>query len=326
MANIVLSNSGIGTLQTCPWMYRLKYELELEQMEKPIYYRVGSAFHAGVEAVRNGSQLKHAIKTAIEPLEDIDSKSVVTAMLYEWHANSVRFYEDYEVLEVEMKLEAPLAQYDGGEIYFAGVIDALLRDKQGRLFIGESKTTSDTMERYCSRLWAQRQGLLYNWALRRLGYDIAGIIYDVTRKPNIKRKLATPRDKWKYKKDGETLHSGQRKSDETQADYVARIKQWYVGKDDSVWQEIIVHSPAQLAAIEVDVGKILKALVFYRETDNWPRSLSACYAWNRACEFAPYCSSGNDELILSTLYKKRDRVFENLINRGEPNGESNPFS
>ena len=167
MDNIVLSNSGIGTLQTCPWMYHLKYERNLEQMDKPLYYKVGSAFHLGVEAKRQGKTITQAIKTAIDVFDDVDNKAVVTAMLKEWNNRSSAFYKKYKVVDIEMEIKLHLATIEDGEIYFAGAIDALLEDDQGRLFIGENKTTSDTMDRFTSRLWAQRQGLLYNWALRQ---------------------------------------------------------------------------------------------------------------------------------------------------------------
>ena len=275
-----------------------------------------------MEAKRQGKTITQAIKTAIDVFDDVDNKAVVTAMLKEWNNRSSAFYKKYKVVDIEMEIKLHLATIEDGEIYFAGAIDALLEDDQGRLFIGENKTTSDTMDRFTSRLWAQRQGLLYNWALRQMGYPVAGIIYDVIRKPTVKRHLATPPEKRKYKKDGETLYSGQRLTDETQAEYQKRIQAWYADKSDCVSHEVIVHTPAQLQAIEQDLENIINALVFYKHTNNWPRSLSACYAWNRACEFAPYCSAGNDEIILESLYKKRERVFEKLLNRGD-SGESN---
>ncbi len=318
MGNIVLSNSGIGSLQTCPFMYYLKNIEDWEMIEKPIYYAVGGAFHTGKELIRKEMPLPEAIAEATKVFDDdIDSRALVAAMLSEWYKASRQFYQDYEIVDVEMKIELPLAEYEGGEIYFAGMADALLKDKNGRLFVGESKTTSDSVDRFCSKLWAQRQGLLYVWALRRLGYDVVGIIYDVTKKATIKRGMATPMEKRKYKKDGETLYAGQREHDESYSEYLSRLKQWYQSKPESFAQEVIVHSKQQLDAIENDMSNILKALVFYQATDNWPRSLSSCYAYNRACEFAHYCSAGNDELILQSLYKKRDRVFSKLINKGE---------
>ena len=318
---VVLSNSGIGTLQTCKRLYHLKYNRNLEQMEKPVYFKIGGAFHTGVEFYRGDFTLAESIAEAKACLDDVDHQVMVSAMLTAWETHTKNFYKGYEVVDVEMEFELKYAHGAVTDYYFAGVVDALVKDSAGRVFILENKTTSDTIERFGSRLWAQRQGLLYNWALRRLGHPIAGIIYDVTKKPAMKRKLATPTEKRKYKKpdkNGELkLYAGQREHDESAGAYHQRILELYSERSaDYFAQEVIVHTPAQLESIDTDFKDILNELMFCERTGTWPRSLTACYAWNRSCEFQPYCGAGNDEVILQTLFKERKRVFDNLLQNG----------
>ena len=304
-------------------MYDLKYNRNLEQIEKPLYFRIGGAFHTGVELYRKGSSISKAIVEAKSGFSNIDNATIVAAMLTGWHKNTKEFYRDYEVIEVEMEFEYRYA-FGVKDYFIAGVIDALVRDKQGRVFILENKPTSDTLERFTDRLWAARQGLLYHWALRQLGYQVDGVIYDVIKKPTMKRRLATPVDKRKYKKPNKDgviqIYAGQREEDETADAYYDRLLEFYgENKGDLFAQEVMTHTPAQMEAMDDDFKGILNEYLGHVNRKEWPRSLGACHAWNRTCEFQPYCGAGNNEVILQTLFKERKRVFNNLIENG---GES----
>ena len=319
---VVISNGGLGTFQSCKRKYDLRNNQSLEQIEKPAYFAIGSAFHTGVEKLRDGESLKVAIEAAKVDLIDVDNKIKVAAMVEAWNDNTKAFYDGYEIIEAEKEFLTKHTSNAHTDYFFGGIVDALARDRSGRIFILENKTTSDTLDRFCDRLWAERQGLLYNWALTRLGYPIAGIIYDVIKKPTIKRQLATPEHKRRYKKaskDGVVeLYAGQREYDEIAGSYHDRIMRGYREKSfDSFRQEVIVHTPAQLLELDNDLNDIMDEYIAVEGKNRWPRSLGSCSSWNRTCEFSPYCSAGSDEVILQTLFKKRRRVFEDISTKTE---------
>jgi hypothetical protein len=77
---------------------------------------------------------------------------------------------------VEFVVEVPLTKY-GIEDPFKGRIDLVVEDKEyGGLWIRDAKWVSKIPgpdERYLSP-----QALMYAWAMRKLGYDIRGFVYD----------------------------------------------------------------------------------------------------------------------------------------------------
>jgi hypothetical protein len=318
---VVISNGGIGTFQSCKRKYDLRNNRSLEQIEKPEYFAIGSAFHTGIEKLRDGESLKVAVDASKVGL-DADNQIKVAAMVESWRTFTREFYEEYEIIEVEKEFLTKHTSNMHTDYFFGGIVDALARDRSGRIFILENKTTSDTLDRFCSRLWSTRQGLLYNWALTRLGIPIAGIIYDVIRKPTLKRQLATPEHKRRYKKatkDGVVeLYAGQREYDEIAGSYHDRLMRMYREKSfDSFRCEVIVHTPAQIAELDKDLDEIMDEYVATEARSKWPRSLGSCSSFNRMCEFSPYCSAGSDEVILQTLFKKRKRVFEDISTKTE---------
>jgi hypothetical protein len=106
---------------------------------------------------------------------------------------------DWEVLAVEQEFRYLLGDHEIG-----GKIDAIIRDRRdGRVYVVEHKTTGADASLgapYWERLTIDTQVSIYIDGAGILGYEVAGCIYDVLKRPAHEPKLATPIDKREYTK------------------------------------------------------------------------------------------------------------------------------
>lgn len=128
-------------------------------------------------AAITSSQLSH--------LEQARIRILVIAYDARWGA------EPWDVLEVEVQF-----RYVLGDYLIGGKIDAIIRDRRdGRVYVLEHKTTrSDASpgSAYWERLAVDSQVSIYLDGAATLGFDVAGCIYDVLKRPLHDPKLATP--------------------------------------------------------------------------------------------------------------------------------------
>jgi hypothetical protein len=131
---------------------------------------------------------------------------------YNWYYENRK---NYEILAQEIKFDLPLKSPITGRTMpntaIHGKIDKVLKNPAtGQLFIGEHKSTSDSLEAdstYWGHLNLDTQTLLYPYAARRLdvGFDTSriGILYDVWHKPGIRPKMLTQGDSKAFMESGE---------------------------------------------------------------------------------------------------------------------------
>jgi PD-(D/E)XK nuclease superfamily protein len=107
--------------------------------------------------------------------------------------------EDWDILAVEQEF-----RYQLGDHVIGGKIDAIIRDRRdGRVYVVEHKTTgvdASLGSAYWEKLTIDTQVSIYIDGAGMLGYDIAGCIYDVLKRPGHEPKLATPPEKREYTK------------------------------------------------------------------------------------------------------------------------------
>lgn len=107
--------------------------------------------------------------------------------------------EDWEILAVEQEF-----RYQLGDHLIGGKIDAIIRDrKDGRVYVVEHKTTGTDASlgsAYWEKLTIDTQVSIYIDGAGMLGYDVAGCIYDVLKRPAHEPKLATPLERREYTK------------------------------------------------------------------------------------------------------------------------------
>ncbi len=197
------TTSRLGALLSCPRLHHYRYDLGL-QTPTTDSQRFGAVGHAALEAWYRvwcaGKDVEVQLECALAALDvAIDLSPVDRAKLEVLvRAYHVRWTaQPWTVLAVEQEFRYEL---DGRTI--GGKIDAIIRDDTtGLIWIVEHKTTRQSAEPgspYWERLQLDNQISIYVDGATMLGYDVAGVIYDVLVVPRHEPKLATPVEERQY--------------------------------------------------------------------------------------------------------------------------------
>lgn len=192
----LITASRMSCLLNCPRKHYWEYECRLQREEASLALRFGTAWHAAMEARWQKMDYEDALNVALKTAQDFDETTVATlsGLLSGYYAH----WQDDPIKELcaETEFRHPLAgsrTFDVG-----GKIDGLAVLHDGRLALVEHKTTSADISPesdYWIRLRSNQQINQYILAARALGWDVATVIFDVTRKPSIRvRQNETPED------------------------------------------------------------------------------------------------------------------------------------
>lgn len=205
-----LTVTRLSTYRRCPRQHLYRYELGLSRIREQTPLRFGGAFHAGMEAHNQGADPHTTIEQAVASYEvvpdwaDTIEWAVERETLRQLLAGHLWRYEqdNLSFVEVERSFDIPLVNPDTKALSrtftLAGKIDGIVRLPDGRLAVLEYKTSGEDIgvdSDYWLRLRCDPQISQYALAARALGYDVATVLYDVTRKPTIRlRKNETPEE------------------------------------------------------------------------------------------------------------------------------------
>ena len=185
MGKLAVSYSQIKKWRQCKQAHYYAYIERLEPRMKPRPLKMGSVIHDMLEAKARGkdwTEILHKVqkefdKMFVEEKElygDIPSDAEKIMKAYE------RMYgEDDEIdyLLIEEKM-GPIDLTDKTALTLRP--DALVRDRdQGLIYLMERKT-AQRLPTEDFRLW-DLQTLIYAWALRKLGYQVDGVLWDHVR-------------------------------------------------------------------------------------------------------------------------------------------------
>lgn len=185
----LITASRMSCLLDCPRKHYWRYECGLRRDVDAMALRFGTAWHAAMEARWSKLPFDDTLKAALATASDFDEGTVATlsGLLAGYFA---RWAEDpVKELCAEVEFRSPLMNSRTFDV--AGKIDGLGILQDGRLALVEHKTTSADVgpnSDYWLRLRSNPQINQYVLAARSLGWDIAAVIYDVTRKPSIRVK------------------------------------------------------------------------------------------------------------------------------------------
>ena len=246
-----LTATSTTSLRRCLRQHHYRFELGLSRIRTATPLHFGAAFHKGLE-LRHGrladdtESILDAVLTSYEarpawanPTAWAVERETLRALLagHFWRYAD----DDLQHVAVEQVFELPLVNPDSGAssrtFSLAGKMDGIVQLADGRLAVLEYKTAGEDISPdsdYWLRLRCDGQISLYVLAARACGYDVATVLYDVTRKPTIRlRKSETP------KQYGERLLAdiGERPDYYFQRREVPRLEDELVECQGELWQQ-----------------------------------------------------------------------------------------
>lgn len=197
----IITHSRSDCFKTCRKKHLFSYEYGIRSVLDGKALRMGSAGHAGLEALGKTDDLAVAAEAvrsyyaSCPPQFDayeweIECETVLRLICgYEWRWADQKF----KYVACEQSFELPLTNPATGAasktFALGGKIDGIVELEDGRLAVLECKFLGDDIGRD-SELWRRMridsQISLYVVAARRLGFAVDCVMYNVVRKPTIK--------------------------------------------------------------------------------------------------------------------------------------------
>jgi ATP-dependent helicase/DNAse subunit B len=191
----VFSHSELKTYQRCPKQWEYKYEQLLvpKAKSKPLF--MGNWVHKALEThysqgdwkighneyVNEWNRLFEEERIALRTKRGKISLPPFPEIVERIMRSYVWYYRDegWKVVATEQEFEVPTPLTIDGEVQmFKGIIDLIIEDEEGLLWIIDHKTASNIPEA-TSFHGMDPQLMLYPWAAKRMwGMDIAGIYYN----------------------------------------------------------------------------------------------------------------------------------------------------
>ncbi len=200
----LFTHSSIGTLRKCPQKYRIEVELCLRADREPPPLRMGSSYHGGRE--HDTESLEVALASIVEGYSHVPDWCDTEEDRESWAAECVIVMEmyrgfrkhvstTYEILATEVPFFIPIPGLKG--VRNAGKIDKIVKLADGRTAVLEIKTAGEPIEPtadYWRKMRLDAQVSRYLVAARELSWPAETILYDVTRKPEIRPKNIPSKD------------------------------------------------------------------------------------------------------------------------------------
>lgn len=180
---MMVSHSKILTWKRCHKLYDYKYNQKLQKKLKNGNLYLGSLVHEALESFfkgKNPELIFEVYEKKFDKLFDEEKAELggLIALGLDMFTRYVNFYdhEEYTVIEVEKQILVPLTD----DIELEGKIDLIVSDKRGRILINEHKTCKSIPDEAVRM--ADVQTVIYWWALKQMGIEARGVIWDYLRK------------------------------------------------------------------------------------------------------------------------------------------------
>jgi len=214
-----------------------------------------------------------------------------------------RYYQHYKTdvnmnwLAVEQVFSMPYKLRNGITIQIRGKFDGVFRNKNGELWLFESKTKGDIKDKVTlDRLGFELQVMVYMLALEYVYKEKPkGVLYNLIKKP------------------GQEYSGTYYRKPETLPEFFARVDKhikenpndyFYRHPQSIPWKDVEEYR-------DIDLDYILERLYEWQNENpkNSFRNTASCKAWNRPCEFLQACANPAE----ARYYHKRLHVFPELV-------------
>jgi len=320
----LITNSRAKSFRRCARHHLISYQQGIRPIEKAGPLGFGGIFHKMLESWWLADELK--LEAALATLEQQDIPDEFDRIRHQelmlgydarWSGEPLR------TLRVEAQFECELRNPETGQASrtwrLGGKLDAIA-ERDARPWIVEHKTTTEDISPgspYWRMLRLDTQVSTYFVGAESLGFDVEGCIYDVIRKPSLKRLEATPVESRKYKKDG-SLYASQRDCDESPEEFRERFRA-YVGEhlQDLFQRGDVSRVPEELADSAFDLWQTARLIREAELANRHPRNPDSCRMWSRFCEYFDVCT-GAASLDDASRFRKVESANEELDNAADP--------
>ena len=240
----------------------------------------GTAAHTLLERWWLGERDVPALLRSIPPTLDSFARMRLGAMLVGYHARWQD--EGWETLAVEREFTLPLINPSTGASsrtwQLAGKVDAIARAPDGRVWVIEHKTTSEDCSpgsSYRQKLVLDGQVSQYIEGANALGYDVAGVIYDILAKPALRPLGVTQK----------------RTAPETLAAHFTRLCASIAEDPARYYQRAeVVRFEEERQEYRFDVWQLGELMRESARTGRAPRNPDACDRYGSKCAFWDVCT------------------------------------
>jgi hypothetical protein len=328
----LLTTSAQRAYRTCPRKYLYTYEEGYRPAHVADALTFGTLGHRGLEAwwgaARTGGEPEAwwaAAAAEVDRERDPFQRARALSLMWGYHSRWQALTwqgEPMRVLAVEAEFRGPLLNPETGAASRtwerAGKLDAVV-EVGGRVYVVEHKTTSEDIAPggdYWQRLQIDAQVSNYVTGARLLGFDVAGVIYDVIRKPALEPLLATPVEQRKYTKatakELPRLYAGQRAEDESPEAFYDRLNATIGADLDAYYaRALVVRLAEEEREAALDLWQTGQQIRDARRMNVWPRNADACVRWGRRCSFFGVCV-GTESLDDPTRFRRVENPHEEL--------------
>jgi len=238
--------------------------------------------------------------------------------------------EEFETIATEVEFNIPLINPQTGStsrsFRLSGKIDAIAKDRFGDVWVIEHKTTSLDISAgsvYWEKLFLDEQVSMYILAVKLLGYNPVGCVYDVLQKPGVKPFKATPVEKRKYtekKKGQKILFKNQHARDETVEKFTERLIEM-ISKDPNKYfaRGEITRTEKDLHDFQMQLWDTSQEMLHNERKKIFTKNSEGCFKYNRACKFFDLCCQTSN--IDDERWVKKQRIHLEL---GDTKNEARP--
>jgi RecB family exonuclease len=334
-----LTHSRLSCFRACPRKHYIRYELGIRPQEDEFHLRVGTGFHAALDAADKGQDVEAVLEAALSNEYDLALvAAMVTGHRNRWDGEPV------EVVASELPFEMPLRNPETGAatplFTLAGVVDRIVRLGDGRLALMEYKTTSRDFAPgadYWTALHRDQQLSIYVHGARHLGYDISTILYDVTRRPAQRPSAVPLRDaegfkivhdrggqrvrtadgkKWRETADNEKGYVLQTRV-ETAEEFAKRVSEAIAADPFRHFARIeIARLEDDLTACSAGLWQQMQTLRAMQRSGGWYANPASCITSYGSCAYAGICDRKDLATATPEGFARADDIHPEL-RRGE---------
>jgi hypothetical protein len=338
-----LSNGGLNAARDCKRKFHYRYDLGLQRRggDDSAALNYGKLWHKVLArwfAERNCGGMLAFIKSHARSEDDVRR---CMAMLAGYAAR----WQDFPTMslseqEIDVPIRNPATGRRSQRFTQFGFMDMLWWD--GRTWLYEHKTAASIGGGYLEKLFSDSQITGYYAALRDMGIDVEGVVYDVALKPKLELGTLRPthclstaardiyvteqktqwaefggKGRWKKKDYQAVSVLTHDRADSVAADqFYERLTEWHM-RPEAYHREEVYISDRQVADWREDVWMVTQEILAARRAGMWPRNTSRCFDYYRPCEYVSLCQNGAPEALINSEYELRESPSNNDIQQTE---------